>query len=237
MSIDILFTKENLDKYLKEVAKEYRKRSGGIKAEMILVGGASVLLNYGFREMTYDIDAAYRASSVMKEAINAVGDKYGLPNGWLNTDFTKTESYTPYLAQYSEYYRTYSNVLEIRTVKAEYLVAMKLVSGRRYKKDLSDIIGILCEQQKAGRSLSYIDIDKAMINLYGRWEKVDEFSKSLLDKALSCDNLEELFIEQSDDEANAKAMLIEIDRKYPKVVNKDNVDEVIAAALAKKKKQ
>lgn len=26
----------------------------------------------------------------MKNAINKVGDEYGLPNGWLNSDFTTT---------------------------------------------------------------------------------------------------------------------------------------------------
>ena len=39
MSIDIPFTKENLEGYLKELAKEYRKRGHGAPAEMILVGG------------------------------------------------------------------------------------------------------------------------------------------------------------------------------------------------------
>ena len=47
------FTKENLDMYLKELAKEFRKRSGKtVPAEIILIGGASVVINYGFREMT-----------------------------------------------------------------------------------------------------------------------------------------------------------------------------------------
>ena len=51
------FTKDNLDQYLKELSKEYRKRSGKIMpAEIILIGGASVVINYGFREMTYDSD-------------------------------------------------------------------------------------------------------------------------------------------------------------------------------------
>lgn len=55
MSVDIPFTKENLDFYLKELAKEYRRRGRGVHAELILIGGASVLVNYGFREMTYDL--------------------------------------------------------------------------------------------------------------------------------------------------------------------------------------
>lgn len=91
----IEFTKENIDTYLKEVAKEYRKQIGkNMPAEMILIGGASVLVNYGFRDMTTDIDAVIQAASVMKDVINRVGDRYDLPNGWLNQDFVRTESYS-----------------------------------------------------------------------------------------------------------------------------------------------
>ena len=148
------FTKDNLDEYLKELAKEFRKMNGTrIPAEIILIGGAAILINYGFREMTYDMDAIIQASSLMKDAINHVGDRMGLPNGWLNTDFMKTSSYTPKLVQYSRYYKTFSNVLKIRTVSAEYLVVMKLMAGRQYKNDLSDIVGILIEQKKLDKDI------------------------------------------------------------------------------------
>lgn len=82
MSVDKPFTKEVLDSCLKELAKEFRKKNGNrVPAEMILVGGASILINYGFREMTYDIDAVIRSSGAMKDAINIVGDRLGLPVG------------------------------------------------------------------------------------------------------------------------------------------------------------
>ena len=68
MLSDNSFTKDNLDKYLKELAKEYRKRNGkNIPAEIILIGGASVVINYGFREMTYDMDAIINAASSIKQ--------------------------------------------------------------------------------------------------------------------------------------------------------------------------
>ena len=63
MFVDKGFTKENLDYYLKELAKEFRKRNGkNTPAEIVLVGGAAILANYGFREMTYDIDVVITAS-------------------------------------------------------------------------------------------------------------------------------------------------------------------------------
>ena len=127
MSSDFIFTKENLDICLRELGKEFRKLNGtAMKAELTLIGRAAILANYGFRDSTYDVDAIIQASSAMKDAVNRVGDKFGLPNGWLNADFTRTSSYSPKLAAFSTYYKTFSNVLTVRTISGAYLVAMKL---------------------------------------------------------------------------------------------------------------
>ena len=235
MSINVPFTKENLEECLKALAKEFKKRGKGAPAEIILVGGASVIINYGFRESSYDIDAIYTLSSVMKEAANAVGDANGLPNGWLNDDFKKTPSYTNKIIEFSQYYKTFSGVLTIRTVRSEYLVAMKLVSGRQYKKDLSDIAGIVYEEQVAGTPLTYEMIEKAVIDLYGGWDRVSSYSKEMLARILKCEDLSALFIELSEDEAKVKEILSEVSKKYPHAVTADNADDVIAAALKKKK--
>ena len=63
-------------------------------------------------------------------------DTLDLPNGWINSEFVWTESYSQKLEAYSVYYKTFSNILTVRTISAEYLVAMKLMSGRFYKNDL-----------------------------------------------------------------------------------------------------
>lgn len=158
-----VFTGENLNDYLKAVAKEYKKMGGkAMPAELILIGGAAVIANYGFREMTTDIDAIIHAASVMKDAINSVGDQYHLQNGWLNTDFMRTASYSPKLDQYSTYYRTFGGILSVRTVQAEYLIAMKLRSGRLYKNDRSDIAGILAELKSVESRLQWIGLRKRL---------------------------------------------------------------------------
>ena len=236
MSVEKGFTKENLDYYLKELAKEFRKRNGkNMPAEIVLVGGAAILANYGFREMTYDIDAVITASSAMKEAVNTVGDRLGLPNGWLNADFKNTSSYSPKLSQYSKYYRTYSNVLNIRTISAEYLVAMKLMSGRRYKKDLSDIIGILSEQERRGEPLSYQQIDCAVKNLYGGWDNISEYAIQVLKAALNSENLKKLFMEQEREEKLSKQVVLQVQKYEGEKVKESNVDEIIQKALRKKR--
>lgn len=237
MYIDVPFTKENVELSLKEIAKELKKRGKGIEAEIILVGGASIIVNYSFRFSSYDIDAMYSMPSLMKEVINAVGDKQGLPNGWLNDDFKNTASYSNKIVQYSEYYKTFSNVLSVRTVRAEYLIAMKLVSGRQYKKDLSDIAGIVYEQSLLGKPITYEMIDTAVKNLYGNWDKISDVSIATLEKILNHENLQALFIELSEDEEKAKSVLSEISKKYPTTVNRDNADEIIKIALEKKNKK
>ena len=167
MSSDFTFTKENLDNCLRELGKEFRKLNGtAMKAEITLIGGAAILANYGFRDSTYDVDAIIQSSSAMKDAVNRVGDKMGLPNGWLNADFTRTSSYSPKLTTFSTYYKTFSNVLTVRTISGAYLVAMKLMAGRQYKNDISDIVGILQEQENRGQPLTMGQITQAVEDLY-----------------------------------------------------------------------
>ena len=189
------FSRQEIDKYLKELAVTYKKmnrRSTGV--EIILIGGASVIVNYGFRDITTDIDAIILADSVMKDAIRAVAEKNNLPEDWLNDDFKRSTSFTNKLIQHSEYYRTYANVVEVRTVREEYLIAMKLVAGRNYKRDLSDIVGIVQKIRKNGRAISWSDIDAAMIELYGGWELVDDLMRHYAELVLEQEDLTTMYL-------------------------------------------
>ena len=224
------FTKDNLDTYLKELAKEFRKLNGtSTPAEIILIGGAAILANYGFRNMTTDIDALIYASSSMKEAINHVGDKFHLPNGWLNTNFVHTGSYSSKLAEHSIYYKTFSNVLQIRAISAEYLIAMKLRSGRKYKNDLSDIIGILAEHEKQGSPILMEDIDKAVKNLYGGWEEFPSDSKLFIENTLQKGGYEEIYLSIIEEENHSRNLLLDFAKDYPGTANESNVNEILMA--------
>lgn len=232
------FTKENLDQYLKELAKEFRKRNGkSVPAEIILIGGASVLINYGFREMTYDMDAIINAASSMKDSINYIGDKYNLPNGWMNDDFMRTDSYTPKIAAFSKYYRTYSNVVTFRTVSGEYLIAMKLKSGREYKYDRSDVIGILWEHEKRGEPLTLNRIRQAVADLYGSYDVLTDNVKLFIERALENGDYEKMYNRVRQAEAENKENLLEYQEKKPGVINTDNVSDIIAALRRRKEKQ
>lgn len=236
MSADAIFTKENLDFYFKELAKEFRRLNGKtMKAEIILTGGAAILVNYGFRAMTYDVDALIHATSVMKEAINHTGDKLGLPNGWLNSDFVHTRSYSPKVSEYSQYYKTFSNILTVRTISGEYLIAMKLMAGREYKNDLSDVIEILYEQEQRGTPLSLEQIQTAAANLYGSWETLPESSRKFLNHIFNIGDIEKLYEVYREQEKRNREALIEFEEQYPHVANNDNVGDILKKLKEKKK--
>ncbi len=234
MSFDI-FTKENLDIYLKELAKEFRKRNGKqMPVEIVLVGGAAILANYGFRAMTIDIDAVIHAASSMKDAINHVGDKFNLPNGWLNADFTKTASYSPKLDEFSVYYKTFYGVLIVRTISAEYLIAMKLRSGRKYKNDLSDIIGILAEHEKKGNPITFEQIHTAVSDLYGGWDNFPAGSKPFIEKAIENGSYEDVYSSVKREEKDAKDILAAFEKDYPQVAKASNIDDILKNLRNKK---
>jgi hypothetical protein len=234
MSSEKPITRENLNEYLKELAKEFRRLNGTkTPAEVILIGGAAVLVGYSFREMTYDVDAVIRASSAMKDAINHVGDKYGLPNGWFNADFQQTTSYSDKLSEVSVYYKTYSNVLQIRTVAAEYLIAMKLVSGRQYKNDLSDVAGILLEHKRRGEPIERAAIEAAIQKLYGVIT-LPETSAELLNTAFANGDYEKLYNESRESEKLSKEILVEFERDYPNTLKSENINAIIERAKQKR---
>jgi len=141
----------------------------------------------------------------MKDAVNHVGDRLGLPGGWLNMDFKNTSSYTTKLLEVSVYYKTFSNVITVRMVAAEYLIAMKLISGRQYKNDLSDIVGILWEHQKNGNPISREAIDKAVTVLYGENAEIPAAARKTLDDTFAKGDFEQYisrFMQAMDDDFN-----------------------------------
>lgn len=232
------FTKENLDTYLRELAKEFRRLNGKrVPAEIVLVGGAAILTNYGFRDMTTDIDAIIHAASSMKDAINHVGDKFDLPNGWLNADFMHTVSYSPKLDEFSVYYKSFYGVLSVRTISAEYLIAMKLRSGRKYKNDLSDIIGILAEHEKKSMPITLEKIDAAVENLYGGWDSFPKDSKSFIEDAFKNGDFENIYSSVKNDEIESKDILVDFEQDYAGVAKESNINDILKMLKEKRNKQ
>lgn len=224
MSYNKTISKENLDLYFLEFGKLLKKKAHNknISVEIIIVGGASVLLNYNFRDTTVDIDCIDVHNALMNEIIGEIGNKYDLPNDWINTDFKNTESYSQKLINYSSYYKTFGGVLNVRTIKGEYLVAMKIVSGRKYKNDYSDIYGIIKWHKDNNERMTMSQIDKAIDELYSTHEKVDkdayEFTKRIIEDIDSYSR-EAIKKEEEDN--------LELIKNNQSIVDEDNIDEIL----------
>ncbi len=222
------FDRESLNLCFSELAKELKKHFGRkAKIEIVIVGGASVLLNYDFRESTIDVDAMVSSQNSIKDAVNAVGDRFGLPNGWVNSDFRQTKSYSPNIIRHSKLYRTYNQSLTVRTVSGEYLVAMKLASLRKYTRDKSDIVGIIREESKT-QPISYDKIDRAGREFYGGWENMDPDAKPLVRSILESSKKEDLYQKLLEEEENIKQKLADFDRNYEGVLQQDNLEDIIS---------
>lgn len=176
----------DLEKYLSQLAKEYKKMGGrNHPIEIVIVGGAAIVLSYRFRLTTTDVDIL-PTYSVLFDAAKKIRDTNHLSDDWINADFRFTKTFTLNLVKYSSFYKTYNQVLDVRVIKREYLIAMKLYSFRNYKYDISDISGILYEHHIKHDEITYNQIDEAVKNLYEGWKdfkpEAIRFIKELLNK-------------------------------------------------------
>ena len=149
----------------------------------------------------------------MKDALTRIRDKHNLPHDWLNTDFKKTTSYSDKLYKFSVYYKTFSNVLTVRIITAKYLLAMKLMSGRAYKYDLSDIVGILREHQLNNTPISRKDVEVALTALYDKDVNLSAASIELLDIAFNHQDYEELYLQTRNLEIETKKRQIAMNKE------------------------
>lgn len=219
--------KIKLDNYFNELAKIYKRKSHGYIFEFILVGGASILINYDFRDITNDIDADFLPSADIKESIIKVSKKFHMSANWINNDFKNTKSYSKKLAEFSTFYKTFMGIISVRTIKDEYLIAMKLMSGRKYKNDISDIVGILSASNANGKNITFDMIDTAVNNLYNGWDNISKDIIEILDTILHTKNLSKLYNEIRNEETKTHDQLVEFDNNYKGKINQSNINDIL----------
>lgn len=118
--------------------------------------------------------------------------------------------------------------------EALYLLAMKLMAGRQYKYDLSDVIGILWEHEKSGSPISLQQVKSAAENLYGSYEKIPENSRLFIERAVSEREYGKMYQRVRQMETENKDIRLQFLDNYPGEANPDNVNDIIAAIRKKK---
>lgn len=97
------------------------------KAELVVVGGAALVLLFGARESTKDVDAYFVSpeASVVREAAEAVANRLNLPSDWLNDG---AKGYFVGITFGDVLYA--SETLSVRAATTDQLLAMKLAAWR-----------------------------------------------------------------------------------------------------------
>lgn len=114
---------------------------------------------------------------------------------------------------------------------------MKLMAGRRYKHDLSDIIGILMMHEESKNPIELHQIKEAVIELYGAWERLPKVSIEFITDAISNKNYKEVYNHIQSEELSNKILLKDFDRDYPGVTKESNVEEILKILNQKLEKE
>ena len=170
-----LITKENIDGLFDNLSKEYIDLGGKQRVDIYIVGGAAIVLNFDYRMSTIDIDAYYKENQVLVDAILNVSNKLGLPNDWLNHDFTSTPSYSPEIVKKAVLHKGYGNIIFVYLLEPRYLIAMKLKSSRPTGGDLDDIVKMIYELRLKEMPISYDMVIEAYQEMYEDFSNTYEY--------------------------------------------------------------
>lgn len=126
-----VLSKEQILKYLGILSDEIGKEN--LKGEILVFGGAAMVLAFNARPSTKDVDAIFQPKKRIYELSKKIAREYDLPEGWLN------DSVKGFIANDS-FGHKYDH-LSVYMPEPEYLLAMKSISMRIgvESSDISDI--------------------------------------------------------------------------------------------------
>lgn len=132
-----MLTKNEIEKYLKEMDSELAKR--GLTGEIVLCGGAVMAYVYDARPSTKDIDALFAPTTELREIANDIANRHNLDEDWFN-DAAKAYIDTSKMK--------FVKVLELDSLlvkrpEDKAMLAMKLASAREDSKDAEDAIFLI----------------------------------------------------------------------------------------------
>jgi len=128
-------TTDDMGRYFELLGQELMTR--GVTGEIVVAGGAAMLLVIRNRDTTRDVDAYFATNpQEIRAAAAVVAREEGLPPHWLN-DGVKGFFYSqPPTSLWAEY-----PGLRLYTVDPDYLLAMKVLAAR--PQDVGDIVALV----------------------------------------------------------------------------------------------
>ncbi|SRR6266516_405302 len=159
--------KLDIEKYLQMVGHELHKQ--GLTYDILLLGGAVMLIEVGNRDSTEDVDTFFLQdfAAIMKAAA-VVAARESLPDGWLNSaaaGFTHN-----FIKQPSRNLWKKFPGLHVYTASLDYMLITKIMAGR--PKDQTDIIALAKELQISTR--------KEALALVKQYVSVDDITPDVL---------------------------------------------------------
>lgn len=156
--------RQDIEQLLKELGGELEKKFR-VPVQILLIGGAYMLLTLHNRETTQDIDIyplnipdstqPDKQTKQFLSAVRAIAQRHGLPRNWLNdVSFNLLGGLDP---QSKEVYAVYG-MLEVYTPPADFILALKLFADR--DKDAPDIVALLRELSISTRQQAQDILDR-----------------------------------------------------------------------------
>ena len=105
----------------------------GVIGEVCLYGGAVMCLLYDARPSTKDVDAVFRPTKQMREAIARVAEAMQLRKDWLN------DAVKGFVVQHPQEILWNLSNLRVFVPEADYLLAMKTLAARVDATDKQDV--------------------------------------------------------------------------------------------------
>jgi len=193
-------SKNNIDYLFSVLASKYKELGGHETVEIFLVGGAAIITRFQYRAMTLDVDAVHPKTKPFMKAIEEVANQESLPQSWINDEFASTPSYSETIIEKAKLYKSFgNNLIKVYCLPEVYLIAMKMRSGRPTGGDLDDVLRMVAELKHNGKRITYAQIEKAYLDLYG--EKLDRCDSLFVSElktiiAMSKDEIDELYYPQ-----------------------------------------
>lgn len=97
----------------------------GVKAELLMVGGAVMTIVFQAREQTKDVDAVFEPEQPVRDAVRRIAEREGLPEDWLND---AARGFLAPAGQFDPYFD--GEGLRVFVASAEYVLAMKILAMR-----------------------------------------------------------------------------------------------------------